>query len=60
MIGHKSPVERIRDVDSQLLVAGERLRRYRNAGQEVSVIVQRGVVDRKLDERLVLMRERDR
>ena len=47
-------------LDSQLLVAGERLAKYRVTGPSTSVVVQRGVINRLLDERLVLMKERDR
>lgn len=53
-------LEGIRTVDARLLVAGERLRRYRNAEQVDSVTVQTGVVNRMLDERSALMKERDR
>jgi hypothetical protein len=53
-------VKEILGLDSRLLVAGERLARYRASGTADSVIVQRGVVNRLLDERLVLMAERDR
>lgn len=52
-------LERIRSVDSQLLVAGERMARYRRTGPPSSCIVQMGVIDRMLDRRLHLMRERD-
>lgn len=38
--------DQIREVDGRLLVAGERLARYRNKGLATSVIVQRGVCDR--------------
>lgn len=55
----QNPVEGIRRLDQQLLVAGERLARYRVTGPSSSVIVQTGVVDRMLDERLVLMAQRD-
>lgn len=51
-------VEDIRRLDQRLLVDAERLRRYRALG--VISIVQEGVVNRMLDERLDLMRERDR
>lgn len=51
-------VEDIRRLDQRLLVAAERLRRYRALG--TSITVQEGVIDRLLDERLDLMRERDR
>lgn len=47
------------DLDGRLLVAGERLARYRDQGPSNSLIVQRGVCDRLLDERLMLMAERD-
>lgn len=50
-------IEQIRDLDSRLLLAGERLARYRTSGTPESVIVQRGVIDRLLDNRLDLMRE---
>jgi len=53
-------VEKIRRLDGQLLVAGERLARYRISGPGTSVIVQMGVCDRLLDERLNLMADRDR
>lgn len=52
--------ERILRLDSRLLLAAERLAKYRAAGLDVSVMVQRGVLDRMLGEQLVLMRERDR
>ena len=51
--------DQIRAVDAQLLVAGERLARYRVTGPSSSVIVQMGVVDRMLDRRLTLMASRD-
>lgn len=50
----------IRTLDGRLLVASERLTRYRVTGPSSSVIVQQHVVDRMLDERLILMKERDR
>lgn len=60
-MGKRKPtvVDQIMQVDAQLLVAGERLLRYRVNGPISSVIVQRGVVDRLLDTRLGLMGERD-
>jgi hypothetical protein len=53
-------LDRIRTIDGRLLIAGERLSRYRLKGQDTSVTVQQGVVDRMLDERLALMAERDK
>lgn len=52
--------DQIRELDARLLVSGERLSRYRKSGPGSSVIVQTGVCDRLLDERLDLMRERDK
>lgn len=51
--------DRIRNLDARLLVAGERFRRYRVTGPSSSVIVQMGVLNRMLDERLLMMKERD-
>lgn len=51
--------EQIREVDGRLLVASDRLRRYRTTGQTTSVIVQMGAVDRMLAERFELMKQRD-
>lgn len=51
--------KKIAELDFQLLIAGERLARYRDKGPGTSVIVQRGVCDRLLDVRLGLMAERD-
>lgn len=51
--------ELIRQVDERLLLAGERLARYRLIGPPSSVIVQMGVCDRLLDVRLELMAQRD-
>lgn len=50
---------KIAEVDFQLITAGDRLKQYREHGPGTSVIVQRGVCDRLLDVRLVLMAERD-
>lgn len=55
-----SVTDKIRAIDSRLLLAGERLARYRLIGPPSSVIVQTGVCDRLLDTRLELMRERDK
>ncbi|MDB5716470.1 MAG: hypothetical protein JWO15_3867 [Sphingomonadales bacterium] len=55
----KSTIDQIRDLDGHLLVAAERLARYRRADDFGSVRVQQGVIDRQLDRRLDLMRVRD-
>lgn len=55
-----SVIDQIRTIDGRLLIAGERLARYRLKGQDTSVVVQTGVVDRLLDERLELMAVRDK
>lgn len=49
----------IRELDSRLLVAGERLARERNGGTPDAYRVQTGVCDRLLDNRLDLMAKRD-
>ena len=54
----KTVTEQIRDLDGQLLVAGERAARYRRTGPSSSVIVQSHVVHRMLDLRLTLMAQR--
>jgi hypothetical protein len=61
MFGLRKPtiVQQIMLVDEQLVTAGERLIRYRLSGPASSITVQRGVVDRMLDQRLDLMRQRD-
>ena len=56
---NKSTAEQIRDLDCQLLVATDRLAKYVRAEQADSITVQQHVVDRQLDQRLNLMRERD-
>lgn len=51
--------DEIRELDSRLLVAGERLARERNGGTPDAYRVQTGVCDRLLDNRLELMKQRD-
>lgn len=54
----RSVIDQIRDLDAHRLVSAERLARYRDEGRDVSAVVQRGVIDRQLDARLELMRQR--
>lgn len=53
-------VDHIRDLDARLLLNGGRLAAYRELGNPDSLIVQRGVLDRLLDQRLALMDARDK
>jgi hypothetical protein len=59
MSAKPSAIEQIRELDSRLLLSGERLKRERNGGTPDAYRVLTGVCDRLLDERLRLMAVRD-
>lgn len=46
-------------IDLELITSAERLAKYRASNSTDSIIVQQGVIDRQLDRRLALVRERD-
>lgn len=60
MIRPRTLADHIRETDRRLVLNAARLAKYLRSGTPDAVTVQRGVIDRLLDARLLLMADRDR